>query len=159
VIHAPLIALALAGAPAGVAPAPIQVDADEVHYQYKEHKVLFVGKPLVRLTREDAVLTCRKLVAENDEQGRLQKAVCTGDVRLVRGDRTVTCERATFEERANRVVCTGSPELRDGQTVMRGEELVYDLGEDKATLTGAKGTVVPKPGEDPVPRRKKEASK
>ncbi len=153
-----LLALALAAPPAP-APAPIQVDADEVHYQYKERKVLFIGKPLVRLTREDAVLTCKKLVAENDEQGRLAKAVCTGDVRLVRGDRTVTCEKATFDEKANRVVCTGNPELRDGQTVMRGEELVYDLSEDKATLSGAKGTVVPKAGDDPVPQRKKEASR
>ena len=152
-----LVALALAGAPPS--PAPIQVDADEVHYQYKEHKVLFVGKPLVRLTRDDAVLTCRRLVAENDDQGRLQKAVCTGDVRLARGGRTVTCEKATFEERSNRVVCTGNPELRDGETVMRGEELTYDLSEDRATLSGAKGTVVPKPGEDPVPHRKKEAAK
>ena len=146
-----LLALLAPAAP----PVPIQVDADEVHYQYREKKVLFVGKPLVRLTREDAVLTCKRLVAENDEQGRLEKAVCTGEVRLVRGERVVTCEKATYEERSARVVCTGNPELRDGKSVMRGEELVYDLAEDKATLSGAKGTVLPRPGEDPAQQRKK----
>ncbi|HVP67710.1 MAG TPA: LptA/OstA family protein [Anaeromyxobacteraceae bacterium] len=157
-IWATVLAIAVA-APQG-APVPIQVDADEVHYEYREHKVLFVGKPLVRLTREDAVLTCRKLVAENDDQGRLERAVCTGDVRLVRGDRVVTCEKATYEERSARVVCRGNPELRDGKSVMRGDELVYDLAEDRATLSSAKGTVVPKPGEDPVQaKKKKEAQK
>jgi lipopolysaccharide export system protein LptA len=153
---AALLALLLGAAPAaGAPPAPVQVDADEVHYEYKERKVVFVGKPLVRLTREDAVLTCRRLVAENDDQGRLRKAVCTGDVRLVRGERVVTCQTATFDERAGTVVCTGNPELRDGQSVMRGEQLVYDLGEDKVTLSSARGTVVPGPGQDVVPVTRK----
>ena len=148
-----LVALALLAPPP--APVPVHVDADEVYYQYRERKVLFVGKPLVRLTREDAVLTCKRLVAENDDQGQIEKAVCTGDVRLVRGVRTVTCEKATFEEKLARVVCVGNPELHDGKSVMRGEELVYDLDEDRATLSTAKGTMVPKPGDDPVQRRKK----
>lgn len=152
-----LLALALLAPPS--TPVPIQVDADEVHYQYRDRKVLFIGKPLVRLTREDAVLTCRRLVADNDEQGKLEKAVCTGDVRLVRGTRTVTCEKATFEEKLARVVCVGNPELRDGKSVMRGEQLVYDLDEDQATLSTAKGTVLPKPGEDTLNRHKKEAPK
>jgi len=156
-LNAPaLVALALLAPPAP--PVPVQVDADEVHYQYRDRKVLFVGKPLVRLTREDAVLTCKRLVADNDDQGKLEKAVCTGDVRLVRGERTVTCERATFVEKTAVVVCTGNPVLHDGKSVMHGEELTYDLNEDRATLSSAKGTVVPKPGDEPVPRRKKEPS-
>jgi len=148
-----LLALSL-GASRGSSP-PVHVDADEVHYQYRERKVVFVGKPLVRLTREDAVLTCRRLVAENDEQGRIRRATCTGDVRLVRGERVVTCQSATFDERAGTVVCTGSPELRDGPSVMRGDQLTYDLNEDKVTLSSARGTVVPKADGDVVPKPKK----
>jgi lipopolysaccharide export system protein LptA len=137
---------------------PVQVDADEVQYLYREQKVVFVGKPLVRLTREDAVLTCRRLVAENDEQGRIRKAVCTGDVRLSRGPRVVTCQTATYEERSATVTCTGDPELRDGESVMRGERLTYDLREDKVVLSSAKGTVVPRPGAELAPRPRKEAA-
>lgn len=151
-----LLAAALLGATLAAAPpaSPVQVDASEVQYLYKERKVVFTGKPLVRLTREDAVLTCRRLVAENDEQGRIRTATCTGDVRLTRGPRVVTCEVATYEEASARVTCQGNPELRDGESVMRGEVLIYDLREDRATLTGAKGTVVPPPGAA-APGRKK----
>jgi lipopolysaccharide export system protein LptA len=137
----------------------VTVDAEEVQYLYKERKVVFTGKPLVRLTREDAVLTCRKLVAENDEQGRIRQAVCSGDVKLTRGTRVVTCETATFEEKAARVTCAGSPVLKDGENVMRGEVLVYDLADDRATLSGAKGVIVPRPGEDLGPRKRKEQGK
>ena len=149
------LALALAATPAS---PPVTVDAEEVQYLYKERKVVFTGKPLVTLTREDAVLTCRKLVAENDDQGRIRQAVCSGDVKLTRGTRVVTCETATFEEKAARVTCAGSPVLRDGESVMRGDVLVYDLAGDQATLSGAKGVIVPPPGAELGPRKKKESA-
>jgi lipopolysaccharide export system protein LptA len=147
------LALVLAAAPPS---PPVTVVAEEVQYLYKEGKVVFTGKPLVTLTREDATLTCRKLVAENDGEGRIRRATCTGDVRLTRGTRIVTCETAVYEEKTARVTCTGNPVLKDGESVMRGEVLAYDLGDDRATLTAAKGTIIPQPGTELAPRRKKE---
>ena len=146
-----VLALSAAPAPPGAGRPPVQVDADQVQVLYRQRRVVFLGKPLVRLTREDAVLTCRKLVADNDAEGRIRRAVCTGEVRLTRGQRTATCEVATFDARASTVVCTGNPELRDGRSVMRGEELTYDLEADKVFLSQAKGTVIPRPGEEPAP--------
>lgn len=148
---APPAAAQAAVPPGATAAPPVTVTAEEVQYSYKEGKVIFTGKPLVTLTREDATLTCRKLVAENDAAGRIRQATCTGDVKLSRGTRTVTCETATYEEKGARVTCTGNPVLRDGENVVRGEVLTYDLAEDRATLTQARGTVVPK-GEAPVRR-------
>lgn len=149
------LALALATAPPS---PPVTVDAEEVQYLYKEGKVVFTGKPLVTLTREDATLTCRKLVAENDAAGRIRRATCTGDVRLTRGTRVITCETAIYEESSARVTCTGNPVLKDGESVMRGEVLAYDLGLDRATLTAAKGTIVPQPGLELGPRKRKETA-
>jgi lipopolysaccharide export system protein LptA len=68
----------------------------------------------------------------------------------------ITCETATYEEKSARVTCAGNPVLKDGESVMRGEVLAYDLADDRATLTGARGTIVPQPGVDLAPRRKKE---
>jgi lipopolysaccharide export system protein LptA len=145
------MALLAASGPAAPRP-PVRVDADEVQYQYKERRAVFLGKPLVRLTREDAVLTCRKLVTDNDEQGKVRRAVCTGDVKLTRGTKVATCQTATYDDATSRVVCVGNPVLKDGESVMTGEELVYDLAEDQVVMSRAKGTVVPKPGDEPAPR-------
>lgn len=150
------LALALTAAPPS---PPVTVVAEEIQYLYKEGKVVFTGKPLVTLTREDATLTCRKLVAENDAAGKIRRAVCTGDVKLTRGPRVVTCETAVYEEKAARVTCTGNPVLKDGESVMRGEVLAYDLADDRATLTSAKGTIVPQPGQELPGSRKKEPGK
>lgn len=131
-----LVLLALAGEPAAAAGsgAPVRVDAEEVRYLYRTRQVIFTGKPHVRLTRDGMILTCRRLVADNDAQGRIAQAVCTGEVRLARGPRVVTCETATYLADAARVVCEGDPVLRDGATEARGQRLTYDLSSDEVTL-------------------------
>lgn len=152
---------ALAGAPgggapaqkAGASPAPVRVDADEVHYAFKKREMTFTGtaaKPVV-MTRDDARLSCRKLVARTDEAGQIVSAACTGDVRLVRGPRLVTCERATFEAGAERVVCEGNPVLREAGSEVRAERLVYELATDEAKAEGARITL---PGDEVEERRR-----
>jgi lipopolysaccharide export system protein LptA len=145
-VIAPLLA-ALLGAAAPRPAVPVDVQADSIEYRYKERRTVMTGDPLVTLTREDARLVCRRLVAEMDDAGRIARATCHDDVKLTRGDRTVTCATATFESAAGRVTCDGSPELRDGPSVVRGERLVYELDEDRILLTRATGTVVQQPGQ------------
>ncbi len=150
-----LAALAGAAVPAAEAAraAPVHVDADEVHYAFQKREVTFTGKGTnpVTLTRDDARLTCRKLVAKTDEAGQIVTAACAGDVRFTRGARVVTCERATFEAAAERVVCEGDPVLRDGGAEVRATRIVYELRSDEAKAEGAKMTL---PGDEVEQRRK-----
>lgn len=126
---------AQAGAP------PVNVDAAQVHYAPRRREVVFTGAP-VTMTREDAKLTCARLVAKNDEKGEIVSAVCTGDVRFVRGERVVTCATATYENAQARLTCVGSATLRDGRTEAHGERLTYDLRADETSLEGAPGKPV-----------------
>jgi lipopolysaccharide export system protein LptA len=133
--------------------APVRVDADEVHYAFQKREMTFTGdaaKP-VTMTRADARLTCRKLVARTDEAGQIVSATCTGDVRLTRGERVVTCDRATFEAAAERVVCEGNPVLRDAASEVRAARLVYELKTDEAHAEGAQITV---PGDEVEARKR-----
>jgi lipopolysaccharide export system protein LptA len=106
----------------------------------------------VTLARDDATLSCRKIVALTDEAGQIVSASCTGDVRFARGLRTVTCEQATFHNSTDRVVCEGNAVLRDGGTEAHGTRLVYDLRADEAKLEGA---VITLPGEE-IDQRQRE---
>lgn len=135
-------AIALAGPAAAAEPRPpVRVDAAEVHYAFQKREVIFSGSP-VTLTREDAVLTCSRLVAKNDEAGQIETAVCQGDVKLVRGDRVVTCDTATYENAAARVTCQGNTVLKDRGSEGRGEKLVYELRADEVKLEGKDGAPV-----------------
>jgi lipopolysaccharide export system protein LptA len=140
-----------AAAAASGSKAPVVVNADDVLYSFQKHEVTFAGAP-VRMTKDDAVLTCRRLVARTDDAGRIVSAVCSGDVRLARRERVVTCEKATYDDAAERVVCDGNPVLKDGPSEARGVRLVYELKSDEAKLEGAKITL---PGEE-VEQRQRE---
>ncbi len=124
-------------------PVPAHVEADVIRYNWATRKVTMVGKPFVTLTREDMVLTCRRLVGDNDATGQLAHATCEGDVKLVRGPRVVTCERAQYDRDAARVVCEGNPLLRDGETEARGKRLTYLLAADEVLLEEAVQATVP----------------
>ncbi len=148
---AALAALAAPKAEAAKSRAPVRVDAEEVQYAFQKREVTFSGKRPVTLTRDDATLTCRRIVAHTDDAGQIVSASCTGDVRFARGVRVVTCEHATFDNAAEQVVCEGNPVLRDAGSEARGTRLVYDLRSDEAKLEGA---IVTLPGEEIEQRRR-----
>lgn len=60
----------------GAARPPVRIDAEEVRYSYKERTVTFVGRPAVKMTREDSTLSCRQAVADNDAEGRIVGHPC-----------------------------------------------------------------------------------
>ncbi|MBL0277052.1 MAG: organic solvent tolerance protein OstA [Anaeromyxobacter sp.] len=123
---------------------PVRMDAEEVRFSWRTRQVTVIGRPLVTMHHDDATLSCRKLTGENDAAGKLRQATCEGQVKMTRGDRTVTCERATYDRDAARLVCTGNPVLRDaGGTEARGTTLTYDLGADEVRLEGAAQVTVP----------------
>jgi len=139
--------LALGAEPAANRP-PVRVDADEVRYSYKDRTITFVGRPVVKLTREDARLACSQVLAENDAEGKIARATCTGDVKLTRGTRTVTCDTAVYVEATAQVTCRGAAGrlvvMTDGPSTVTGQELVYDLDRDLVTLRGqVVGDIVP----------------
>ncbi len=138
-------AAARGDAPPGLRPdKPVRMDAEEVRFNWKTRQVTVVGKPLVTLLHDDATLTCRRLTGENDQAGKLKVATCEGEVKLTRGQRTVTCDRATYDRPAARVVCSGNPVLRDpGGTEARATTLTWDLAADEVRLEGEAQVTVP----------------
>jgi lipopolysaccharide transport protein LptA len=141
-------------APGPAAAPATHVEAENIEYQYKQRRTVMTGNPVV-FTRDDARLVCRKLTADNDEGGEIRHAVCEGDVKLTRGEKAVTCARATYDSAGGTVVCRGDPILRDGASIVHCDEVVYHLDEDKVTVTKAKGTLVQRPGQPlPVPAGK-----
>jgi len=122
---------------------PAVIQADVIRYSWPTRKVRMEGKPFVTITREDMVLTCRRLVGDTDVAGDVARATCEGEVRLVRGTRTVTCERAQYDRDAARILCEGNPVLRDGETEARGKRLTYLLIPDEVLLEEAVQATVP----------------
>lgn len=141
-----LIAAALGAAAPGLTRLPVAgggtvtVSAERVTYRLKQHRIDYTGNP-VRLTRGADVLTCKRLSAQLDEAEQVKEATCEGDVRFVRADKLVTCEKAIYDEAGSRLTCEGKPELRSGPLSATGTLLVYDLARDEVTMDNVQGNV------------------
>ena len=118
----------------------VTIAAETVRYIFPKRQIIYTGNP-VRLTRSDSTLTCKRLEAQLDESDQVQTATCQGDVRFDRGERTVTCEKATYEEAAARLTCEGNPVIKSGGITARGSLLVYDLEKDEVTMNTVTGDV------------------
>ena len=76
-------------------------------------------------------------------EGSPERMVCSGQVRLVQGEREASCTEAIFESRKNRAVCRssdGPATLRRGESLVEGKEIVFDLARSTVKVTG--GAVV-----------------
>jgi lipopolysaccharide transport protein LptA len=147
-----LAAAAIAAALAAQGPTapprpPVHIQAEDVDLRLKEGRTVATGSPLVTVTREDVVLTCRRVVAEHDPRGKIRRATCEGDVKLTRGTQVITCESAVYEDADARLTCRGNPTYRDGPSEFTGEELTYDLDQDRVRLSRGKGRFVEQPGQ------------
>jgi lipopolysaccharide export system protein LptA len=119
----------------------VTISAEKVRYVLPKHRIEYTGNP-VKLTRGDSTLLCKRLTAQLDDADRqIQVAVCEGDVRFDRGERTVTCDKATYEEAASRLTCEGDPVIKSGGITARGSLLVYDLDKDEVTMDTVTGAV------------------
>jgi lipopolysaccharide export system protein LptA len=127
------------------------IEAEQVQWEFKKRAVTFSGREPVKLTRENKLMRRVRFVA-----GKVESATCRGDVRLVRGERVLTCARAVFAAKADTVTCEGDPVLREGGSEARGHRLTYDLGADEVRFEGKPGEPVriQVPGDEVEARRK-----
>jgi lipopolysaccharide export system protein LptA len=129
---------------AGVGGGVITVQASHFSYSFPNHRVEYTGAP-VKLVRADSTLTCRKLTVQFNQAEQVSKATCETDVRFEKGDKVVTCQKATYEDAASRLTCEGAPEVKTGAMSAKGSLLVYDLAADEVQMTDVEGNV---PAED-----------
>lgn len=79
-----------------------------------------------------------------------ERFVATGNVRMREqregGDRSLLCERATYFQAAERLVCTGKAELQEGEDRVRGNEIEILFRDDIVKVRG--GAILNLSGQD-----------
>lgn len=131
--------------------APMTIDSDELEVVRDDsgrERVVFQDN--VRVVQGDLRLDCDWLRATYPKGagGRPTQIVARGSVRMRQQDSEVLCTQAVFDDKACTAVCTSSPgpaELRRGENVIRGDEIIFDLCTGHLKVRGsARVRVMPK---------------
>ncbi len=158
-----LLALAAAGSLGAATPPrePVRVEADRAELDERRGVAVYTGAVRLRQGRLEA--RGERLTVHTDAEGRLTRAVVTGDPATCRrapaspGGHPVECRARRLEYLPQReaLVLTGAAVLRQGPNVFRSEHIAYDLArevvraEPKAHGGGrVRVTIEPRRGED-----------
>lgn len=127
--------------PAPAATQPLDIWSDRMTLQSRQRKVTWTGN--VHAIRHPAPgatnpapmhLRCLELVATYGEGDKLERAVCTGDVQAVQGDRAGWGQVAVYEAAEAVLTVTGEPRGQQGANRFRGERLRFFLDDDRVEV-------------------------
>jgi lipopolysaccharide export system protein LptA len=129
----------------------VNIEADRMEVLDEQRRAIFIGN--VDAVRGGVKLTSDRLVADYAEtaagDGSKDTEVihieATGKVTIVTSRQRITGQWAKMDVKANKVTIGGDVVVTQGQTVLRGRELLVDLERNTSQLTGGRvrGSFVP----------------
>lgn len=90
--------------------------------------------------------------------GKIDNIEATGSVKVVQQDKTATSDKAIYYSDSDKIVMTGHPRVWQGENVLNGNRITYDIKADTFLVEEAK-TVLYQGGEAPAGAAAPEAGK
>lgn len=131
--------------PGATAKDPLNIDAGKLDYFDKEQKLVYSGSVVV--TNGPATLKASRITIYLEGKGvgpdagpatndRVKHIDADGPVTLVSKGGIGAGDRASYDKADNKVYLTGNVTLTQGDNVIKGERLVYDVATGQATVQG-----------------------
>jgi len=129
---------------------PIDITSDRVETYSKENLIIFKGNVMAR--QKDMVIYADSLEAMIIEGGKgIERVIAGGNVRIQQGLRVASCQKAVFYNIDQKVVLTGDPKVVEGGNVVSGDEIIFDIAQNRIEVkggTGGRGKAKIHPGEE-----------
>ena len=107
------------------------VSAERSSWALASGQAVFEGE--VKATRGELSLECDRLKVVHREDGQVESATATGNVRLRRDGWLAKGEVAELDQEQGRLVLTGSPVLEEAGNRLVGERIVVSLEAEEVT--------------------------
>lgn len=118
----------------------VRVVSDRMVAETLSNKVVFSGN--VKATQNDVVIYAQKLTlfyvrGEKGTTKGIDRAEIEGNVRIIQQDRMATADKGLFLNRERRIVLSGQAEVHQGGNVVKGDEIIYLLEENRSIVKSA----------------------
>jgi lipopolysaccharide export system protein LptA len=117
---------------------PIDITSDRVETYSKENLIVFKGNVTAR--QKDIVIYADSLEAVIIEGGKgIERVTAGGSVKIQQGLRVANCQKAIFYNIDQKVVLTGDPKVWEGNDMVSGDEIVFDIEKNLIEVKGGPG--------------------
>jgi outer membrane protein assembly factor BamD len=113
----------------------IDITSDKVETYWKENLIVFKGNAIAR--QKDIVIYADSLEAVIIEDGKgIDRVTAGGNVKIQQGLRVANCQKAIFYNLDRKVVLTGDPKISEGDNIVSGDEIIFDIEKDRFEVKG-----------------------
>jgi lipopolysaccharide export system protein LptA len=114
---------------------PIFITADWMEVDQKQNTITYKGR--VVTVQAEMTMRSETLTAYYDpEMKQMKQIIAEGKVNATQGNRVATGEKAVFDDKAKTVTLTGSPVMRQGNSQVSGNKVIYFIEQDKSIVEG-----------------------
>jgi len=111
---------------------PITITSSTLTADNRAHTALFEGSVIAKT--ESSVMQADKMLVHYTDAGKVTTIEVTGHVRLVKGERVITSDEATYFADEEKVIFTGQPKAVEGTTMVTGTKMIYLMKEDRSLV-------------------------
>jgi lipopolysaccharide export system protein LptA len=117
---------------------PVDITSDRVETYSKENLIIFKGNVIAR--QKDVVIYADSVEAMVMEGGKgIEQVLAIGNVKIQQGLRVASCQRAVFHNLDRKIILTGDPKVSEGDNMVSGEEIIFDLTQNRVEVKGGAG--------------------
>jgi outer membrane protein assembly factor BamD len=114
---------------------PIDITSDQVETYTRENRVIFHGSVIAR--QKDVAIYADSIEAIMVSEGKgIERIIASGNVKVQQGPRVANCQRAVFHNPERKVHLTGDPKVWEGENMVSGEEIVFDIAQNRVEVKG-----------------------
>ena len=114
---------------------PIDITSDQVETYTKENRLIFRGSVIAR--QKDIAIYADSIEAIMVNEGKgIERVIASGNVKVQQGPRVANCQRAVFHNPEQKVLLTGDPKVWEGENMISGEEIVFDIAQNLVEVKG-----------------------
>jgi len=116
---------------------PIEITAEKMTSYQESNKIIFIGNVVAK--QDKLSISSDKMTVYNDKKGKkLKKIVAHGNVKIVKGERFASGDRAVYIEKEEKIVLTGNPHAWEKDNEIIATEMIFLVNEDKFIVKGSK---------------------
>ncbi len=109
-----------------------------------EQETMILKANAVEAVFEPAAERENGLIENAEKKRSLTTITATGDIEFIHGVRTVYANRVVYFKKDEKMVFTGSPNIRKGHDVLKGEKITVFIQEDRVVVEGGEAIIHPK---------------
>ncbi len=115
---------------------PIVITSSSLDADNKARTALFEGSVVAKT--ETMTIFSEKMRVYYAEDGKITKIEAGGGVKLIKGERVITSEEATYFAAEEKVVFTGQPKAVEGTSMVTGTKMIYLMKDDRSIVENSK---------------------